>query len=52
MLTIRPPRAEDAEALGRICYEAFAAIANAHNFPPDFPNADVWPRRHSESSGG
>jgi GNAT superfamily N-acetyltransferase len=27
--------------LGRICHVAFAAIANAHNFPPDFPNAEV-----------
>lgn len=41
MLTIRPARAEDAEMLGRICYDAFAAIANAHNFTPDFPTADV-----------
>ncbi|HSC17360.1 MAG TPA: GNAT family N-acetyltransferase [Rhizomicrobium sp.] len=34
-------KAEDAEILGRICYEAFAAIANAHNFPPDLPNAEI-----------
>jgi predicted N-acetyltransferase YhbS len=40
MLTIRPARKDDAEALGRICYEAFSGVANAHNFPPDFPNAD------------
>jgi predicted N-acetyltransferase YhbS len=41
MLTIRPARAEDAEMLGRICYDAFGAIANLHNFTPDFPNAEV-----------
>lgn len=40
MLTIRPARMEDAEVLGRICYEAFAAIAQAHNFPPDLPNVE------------
>jgi predicted N-acetyltransferase YhbS len=38
-IQIREARAEDAEACGRICYEAFTAIANAHNFPPDFPDA-------------
>jgi len=41
MLTIRPAKAEDAEILGRICYEAFTAIASAHNFPPDLPNPDT-----------
>lgn len=41
MLSIRPVKAEDAENLGRICYEAFTAIARAHNFPPDFPNPDI-----------
>ena len=40
-ITIRQARAEDTGVLGPICYDAFAAIANAHNFPPDFPNADV-----------
>jgi predicted N-acetyltransferase YhbS len=34
---IRPARADDAEQCGRICYEAFAAIAHRHAFPPDFP---------------
>jgi len=38
-ISIREVRAEDAPELGRIAYEAFAAIANAHNFRPDF--ADV-----------
>jgi predicted N-acetyltransferase YhbS len=41
MLTIRPARKEDAEVLGRICYDAFAAIATMHNFAPDFPNPDI-----------
>ena len=38
MLMLRAPRPEDAESLGRICYDAFAAISDAHNFPRDFPN--------------
>jgi predicted N-acetyltransferase YhbS len=41
MLTIRPARKDDAEVLGRICYAAFSGVANAHNFPPDFPNVDI-----------
>ena len=39
-IRVREARAEDAQTCGRICYEAFAAIANAHNFPPDFPNVE------------
>ena len=39
--TLRPGRIEDAEVLGRICYEAFESISAAHNFPPDFPTAEV-----------
>lgn len=38
---IREAREDDAPACGRICYEAFKAIANEHNFPPDFPNAEA-----------
>src|SRR5690348_13624212 len=41
MLTIRPAKKDDAETLGRICYDAFTAIANAHNFAPDFSNPDA-----------
>jgi predicted N-acetyltransferase YhbS len=37
-LLLRPGRPEDAEATGRICHAAFARIADAHNFPPDFPS--------------
>ena len=39
-VTLRPGRPEDAPELGRICHAAFAAIANAHGFPPDFPSAE------------
>jgi predicted N-acetyltransferase YhbS len=39
-LELRPGTADDAEQLGRICYEAFHAIATAHNFPPDFPDPE------------
>jgi len=37
---LRPGRPEDTAELGRICYEAFTAIAEAHNFPTDFPNVE------------
>ncbi len=40
-LTLRAGRLEDAENGGSICYEAFKAIANQHNFPPDFPSSEV-----------
>src|SRR3989442_13979085 len=35
-LELRPPAAEDASELGRICYEAFKDISDRHHFPPDF----------------
>lgn len=31
----------DATACGTICYEAFKAIAEQHNFPPDFPSVHI-----------
>jgi GNAT superfamily N-acetyltransferase len=40
-LTLRAGRSEDAESLGSLCYGAFRAIAEGHNFPPDFPSAGV-----------
>ncbi len=39
-VVIRRATPADAEACGKICYEAFRAIAVAHNFPPDFPDAE------------
>jgi GNAT superfamily N-acetyltransferase len=41
LLTLRPGAPNDAEICGRICFEAFTAISREHNFPPDFPSADV-----------
>lgn len=38
---LRPGVPSDAEACGRVCYDAFAAIASAHNFPRDFPSPEV-----------
>lgn len=40
-VNIRQAEPRDAAECGRICYEAFAALATAHNFTPDLPNADV-----------
>jgi GNAT superfamily N-acetyltransferase len=40
-LMVRVGRSEDAETCGLICYEAFKAIADEHNFPPDFPSPEV-----------
>lgn len=39
--TFRPGTVKDAMACGQICYEAFKAIAEQHNFPPDLPSPDV-----------
>jgi predicted N-acetyltransferase YhbS len=40
-LKLRPGTPEDADACGRICYEAFGAIAKEHSFPPDIPAPEV-----------
>jgi len=40
-VTVRPGTPADAEACGRICYDAFAAIAGAHGYPVDFPSPEV-----------
>ena len=37
-LTLRPGTVEDAQRCGAICHDAFKAIADQHNFPPDFPS--------------
>src|SRR5882724_11013306 len=39
-IVLRLARPEDADACGKICYEAFRAIAEDHGFVPDFPNAE------------
>jgi GNAT superfamily N-acetyltransferase len=36
-VTIRPASSDDAAVCGRICYEAFRTISEAHAFPPDVP---------------
>jgi GNAT superfamily N-acetyltransferase len=38
---LRRSEQTDAAAAGDICYRAFKAIAEAHNFTPDFPGPDV-----------
>jgi GNAT superfamily N-acetyltransferase len=40
-VTIRSAQAADAAECGRIIHAAFAAIADQHNFPRDFPSAEV-----------
>ena len=40
-LILRPGKPEDANACGDICYRAFKAIADAHHFPPDFPDTET-----------
>ncbi|HEY0170977.1 MAG TPA: GNAT family N-acetyltransferase [Pyrinomonadaceae bacterium] len=39
-VTIRPVTTTDVEECGRICYEAFKTISDAHNFRPDFATAE------------
>jgi GNAT superfamily N-acetyltransferase len=40
-LIIRPAKSEDAQICGAICYNAFKMIAEAHHFPPDFPETEM-----------
>src|SRR5689334_3979968 len=40
-LTLRKGQEADAPATGAICYHAFKAIADAHNFVPDFPSPEI-----------
>ncbi len=47
-LTLRPGRPEDATMCGTICYEAFKAIAEQHNFPPSYPSPEVAVGRMEE----
>jgi GNAT superfamily N-acetyltransferase len=41
LLHLRGGEAGDAEPYGSICYRAFKMIADAHNFPPDFPSPEI-----------
>lgn len=38
---LRRASPDDTAECGRICYEAFTAVNEAHNFPPDFPSPEV-----------
>ncbi len=38
---IRSATREDANVCGEICYRAFCAIADQHNFPHEFPSVEV-----------
>ena len=40
-LVLRPARPDDAQICGQICFDAFGAIAEKHNFPPDWPSPDA-----------
>jgi len=39
--TFRAATAADAAECGRICFEAFASICDAHNYPRDFPSPEI-----------
>lgn len=39
-MTVRCATPADAEACGRVVYDAFVSIADAHNFPHDFPSVE------------
>jgi N-acetylglutamate synthase-like GNAT family acetyltransferase len=39
-VTVRRATPADASECGRICYEAFYAIATQHNYPPDIPSVE------------
>jgi predicted N-acetyltransferase YhbS len=43
-LTIRRATPADAEACGRICFEAFRSVAEEHNFPWDVPDPEAGVR--------
>jgi GNAT superfamily N-acetyltransferase len=40
-ILVRRSKPEDAQACGKICYEAFTRINKDHGFPPDFPSPEV-----------
>jgi GNAT superfamily N-acetyltransferase len=39
-VVVRRATPVDAEVCGRICFDAFAALAKKHSFPPDFPGPE------------
>src|ERR1700758_5257308 len=53
-IELRPGTPADADICGRICYEAFKTISEAHGFAPDFPAPEVaigllnWMLAHPE----
>ena len=60
-IELRPGLPEDAEAAGRICHQAFTALASQHGFPSDFPapeigigmmtmEGNIWPPGATERS--
>ena len=40
-IVVRPGNLEDAVPCGQICHDAFADIAERHNFPKDFPSPEA-----------
>jgi len=40
-ILLRTGETADGPAVGTICYHAFKAIAESHNFPPDFPGPEI-----------
>lgn len=40
-VALRPATPEDSTACGKICYNAFSAISQAHGFPCDFPGPEA-----------
>lgn len=40
-VNLRVGKPDDAAACGSICYQAFTAISDQHNFPRDFPNPEA-----------
>jgi predicted N-acetyltransferase YhbS len=40
-IRLRKGEAADAAAVGDICYRAFKAVAEEHNYRPDFPSPDI-----------
>ena len=50
-VAIRPTVPADAEACGRIIYDAFKDIADRHGFPPHYPNVEVAIQRATSCIG-